>query len=129
MADICVYEITTLVTKVSLLLLYLRIFKVAREAAIMVWTGIVFITMFYLASFAAQAAMCFPRGSENWFDATLAPRCGMPQVRLAAVQGVVGILTDFYALAIPFVLVTRLQMTNSKKAGVAAIFLTGLMYV
>lgn len=129
MADVCVYEITTLVTKVSLLLLYLRIFNVARGAAIMVWTGIVFITIFYLASFAAQAIMCFPRGSETWFVATLAPRCGQPQLRLAAIQGVVGVLTDFYTLAIPFVLVSRLQMASSKKAGVAGIFLTGLLYV
>lgn len=127
MASVCVFDLCAIFTKTSLLLLYMRIFKVARAAAVMIWTGILFIVLFYVACFIAIGVFCFPRDGEDWFSASLAPRCGPPQQKLAAVQGVVGVVTDFYTLAIPFFLVLRLQMSTSKKAAVAGIFLTGLM--
>lgn len=93
----------------------------------MIWAGIVFITVFCVVCFVAYAVICVPRGSEDWSDASFGPRCGQPQVHLAAAQGVIGVITDFYTLAIPFVLVLRLRITTSRKTAVAGIFLTGLM--
>lgn len=122
-----VYDLAAIFTKVSLLVLYMRIFKIASTAKLMIWVGIVFITLVYIICFIANAVFCFPRGGEDWFVAAIAPRCGQPQVRLAAAQGVIGVVTDFYTLAIPFVLVLRLHMTTSKKTAVAGIFLTGLL--
>lgn len=123
----CVWDFAAIFTKISLLVLYMRIFKVARFAAIMIRAGIIFIIVFYIVCFIANAVFCFPRGNEDWFDATLEPRCGQPQLKLAAAQGVVGVITDFYTLAIPFILVLRLHMTTSRKTAVTGIFLTGLM--
>lgn len=114
-------------TKVSLLVLYMRIFKVAGVAIIFIWAGIVFITLFYTANLIAYTTFCFPRGGEDWLEAANNLRCGPPFWKLATVQGVVGIITDFYTLVIPFILVLRLQMTRKRKTAVAGIFLTGLM--
>lgn len=127
MATACLSNLAAIFTKVSLLVLYMRIFKVSNIAAIMIWAGIVFITLFYTICFVAIAAFCFPRGSEDWYTAITQLRCGPNNWKLLAAQGPVGVITDFYTLAIPFFLVLRLQMTTSKKTAVAGIFLTGLM--
>lgn len=122
----CLYNLAAIFTKVSLLVLYMRIFKVSRVATIMIWAGVVFITVFYTVCFIANAVFCFPRGNESWYGAVTQLRCGPNQWKLAAAQGPVGVITDFYTLAIPFFLVLRLQMTASRKTAVAGIFLTGL---
>lgn len=93
----------------------------------MIWSGIVFIALFYTICFIATAAFCFPRGSESWYIAITQLRCGPNQWRLATAKGPVGVITDFYTLAIPIFLVLKLQMTKSKKTAVAGIFLTGLL--
>lgn len=105
----------------------MRIFKVSNVAAIMIWAGIVFITLFHTICFIAMATLCFLRGSEDGYTAITQLQCSPNQWKLAVAQGPVSVITDFYTLAIPFFLVLRLQMTTSKKTAVAGIFLTGLM--
>lgn len=127
MATACLSNLATILTKISLLVLYMRIFKVSNVAAIMIWAGIVFITLFHTICFIAIPALCFLRGSEDWYTAIPQLQCSPNQWKLAVAQGPVSVITDFYTLAIPFFLVLRLQMTASKKTAVAGIFLTGLM--
>lgn len=120
-------NLASISTKVSLLILYMRIFKVASVAVIFIWAGIVFITLFYIVCLIAYSVFCFPHGGEDWLEAANDLRCGPPLWRLAAVQGVVGIITNFDTLVIPFILVLRLQMTGRRKTAVAGIFVTGLL--
>lgn len=77
----------------------------------------------------SNISLCFPHPgtSETWVVVSYSGRCGQPQLRVNAVQGVVSAVTDFYALAIPVTLVLKLQLSSSKKAGVVGIFLSGLL--
>lgn len=43
------------------------------------------------------------------------------------VQGAINVVTDFYILALPTVMVWQLQLTFRRKLGVIAVFMTGLM--
>ncbi|KUI59688.1 hypothetical protein VP1G_06908 [Cytospora mali] len=126
--SVCLYDIAVLFTKVSLLAFYLRIFQPSRRARILIWLGIVFISVFYVSCLVTNIILCFPRSNEkdSWILAGVQPRCGQPTLRLNVTQGIVNALTDFYALAVPLVLVLNLQLSPARKAGVFGIFLTGL---
>lgn len=125
----CLYDVASIFTKSSLLVLYLRNFQPSRRARFLIWLGIICLVVFYLVCLISKLVLCLPHSNEqgSWARLVQEPRCNHPLIRLNTAQGVFSVLTDFYALAIPLSLVWRLQLSTARKAGVSAIFLTGLM--
>lgn len=114
-----------LFVKVTLLVLYLRIFHPSRCAQILIWVGIVFVVLFYVACSIGQFKLYLPQtrdpkniGSHEVIGALL---------DIFAVQGIIGIVTDLYVLFIPLYLIIGLTLPFIRKIGVCAIFLTGLL--
>ncbi|PKX89794.1 putative plasma membrane protein Pth11-like [Aspergillus novofumigatus IBT 16806] len=100
-------------TKLTLLLLYLRLFLLNRPVKIGIWGGIVFCTIYYTAAFFL-----------NLFLKDLHALS-----KLAYSVGVVGVVSDVYIITLPLLAIAQLRLSRAKKWRVAAVFLTGLLSV
>ncbi|KAF2185803.1 hypothetical protein K469DRAFT_631712 [Zopfia rhizophila CBS 207.26] len=115
------YVIAVGFAKLYVLLLYLRFFKVIRFTAILIWFGIVFNILFFLAFLGVvigQALKCIGLG------ALTNPFCGNVN-KATAIQAAINVFLDFYILFIPLQQVYSLKVTTRKKLGVAAVFGVG----
>jgi hypothetical protein len=127
MASLIIYAVTATFIKVTLLLLYLRIFRPSTTANVMIWLGIVSVTLFYLASAVVYIIVFVPRPGGNKAWGAMSHRTSMIILDMAAAQGVVGCVQDLYILIIPVYLVSGLRLARRRKLGVIALFLTGLL--
>ncbi|KZZ95346.1 integral membrane protein [Moelleriella libera RCEF 2490] len=96
-ATTIMYIFAAALTKLSLLALFLRIFAPSRRCRLMVWAGVAFTVVSYVALLAAVAL------------------------------AVMGIVSDFYVIAIPLTVVSRLNLSFAKRLGLSALFATGLL--
>ncbi|KAF2821002.1 hypothetical protein CC86DRAFT_332341 [Ophiobolus disseminans] len=122
-----VYSFAATFVKLSILLLYRRLFWVRNTSRYMTWIGIFTITLFYMGSFVSSMVHCMPRHGESWVSQSAKDRCRQPQIQLSVVQGFFGVLSDFYLLLIPMLQISRLRVTTLQKIGLAGVFLTGLL--
>ncbi|KAK7190340.1 hypothetical protein DPSP01_006160 [Paraphaeosphaeria sporulosa] len=121
------YSFTATFIKLSILLLYRRLFWIRDSARYMICIGMVVTALFYLACFISSLIHCVPRHGEGWLSQESKQRCAQPELEVSVVQGVFGVISDFYLLLIPMLQVTRLRVTTSQKIGLAGLFLTGLL--
>jgi hypothetical protein len=114
--------------KLALFWLYVRLFKPSIRTRHLVYAGIVVVVLFYVSSLASALALCLPRaGQGGWTSPATLLRCEKPMQNLSSVQGIFNAISDFYVLALPLQLVWQLKMSSSRKLGVSAIFMTGLV--
>ncbi|KAI0146916.1 hypothetical protein GGR57DRAFT_506356 [Xylariaceae sp. FL1272] len=129
LASTVLYTIGAVLIKVSVLALCLRIFSPSRRAGYAIWLGIVFITSFYVALLVAQVYFFAPHtGDGGWGSPKNNKRSGYPARVINFAQGIVGVVSDFYVLGIPIVLVLKLYLPLRKRIGVSCIFITGLLF-
>jgi len=119
-------------TKIALLVLYLRIFKPALRAVNEIWVGIGFVLISHVAIAIAAIAIQVPKRGESWLVSGLKSGAGGGYVQkqataVVAAQGVISSVTDFLVLCIPIRLVVGLHLPTGKKVGVYVIFMSGLM--
>ncbi|KAH2314271.1 hypothetical protein KXV64_004001 [Aspergillus fumigatus] len=100
-------------TKLTLLLLYLRLFLLNRPVKFGIWGGIVFCTIYYTAAFFL-----------NLFLRDLHALS-----KLAYSVGVFSVVSDVYIITLPLLAIVQLRLSRAKKWRVAAVFLTGLLSV
>ncbi|KAL2812247.1 hypothetical protein BDW59DRAFT_178657 [Aspergillus cavernicola] len=111
-------------TKISILLLYLRIFPVqwlARTA----WATIVVIVAWAIATILAGCLICRPF-AFNWDTTIPGGKCGN-QVTSFTVTGVFNLLTDVVVLLLPMPSLYKLQMATYKKITLITVFGLGLV--
>ncbi|KAL8736913.1 MAG: hypothetical protein Q9181_002209 [Wetmoreana brouardii] len=112
--------------KLSLLWLYLEVFRPNRQLRYAIYFGMTFTTLFYTSTFIAFCILAVPRPGESWIGTLLSD--GVAQlIPLSIVQGAVNIATDLYIFLLPIPGVLQLQYSTKKKVGVCAIFMTGLL--
>ncbi|KAI0155280.1 hypothetical protein GGR57DRAFT_464708 [Xylariaceae sp. FL1272] len=115
-------------TKLSLLVLYLRLFKAVRRLEIWIWVGIAGIIIIALIQAILTLVFCLPRqGDGGWTTATYAGHCTEPYLKLSASQGIVNAIADFYLLVIPITTVMGLNVDMRRKLAIAGVFVTGLL--
>lgn len=123
-----IYGPTVFFAKLSLFLLYLRIFSPDRWTRLMIYLGAITCFICYMVTAVTMTALCIPRHEESWIIALLSSRCHKA-ITMTYVQGVFNIVSDFYLLLLPIPVVWKLQLTLRKKIGISAIFMTGLLSV
>jgi hypothetical protein len=124
------YNCSAMFVKLSLLLLYNRLFRPAKSIRIPIWLGIVVITMFYMICNILTLVFCLPRSGEGgWGAIKYTERCGTQYLKLTTGQGVFSVASDFYVLFIPVGTIMRLQLSLKKRIGVTSVFLSGLLCV
>ena len=124
------YALGALLVKLSLFILYLRLFRPNKLTRWLIVVGTVVCIIFYSVSIIFNAAICIPSpyGPNNtpvWV--ALSIQCGQSQELMALAQAVFGTLSDIYLLVIPNQIVWRLHMSTKCKLGISAVFTTGLM--
>ncbi|RHZ53906.1 putative plasma membrane protein Pth11-like [Aspergillus thermomutatus] len=100
-------------TKLTLLLLYLRLFLLNRPVKIGIWGGIVFCTVYYTA---ALFLNIFLKDVHALLMLTYS-------------VAVIGVVSDVYIITLPLLAIAQLHLSRAKKWRVAAVFLTGLLSV
>ena len=123
-----VYGPVIFFAKLSLFLLYLRLFLPNQWTRILIYFGILATLLLYTATTVAFGVLCIPRPGESWVESGFSPRCRSSFV-LTYIQGIFNVVSDLYLLILPIPVVWQLQMPSKKKIGVCAIFMTGILYV
>ncbi|RAH66287.1 uncharacterized protein BO66DRAFT_431454 [Aspergillus aculeatinus CBS 121060] len=124
----CLYNISAMFTKVSILTFYLRIFSPSRRARALIWSGIAFVVVGYTTLTICMLAWMVPhRGDGGWGSTANTSRMNVASRQLDFTQGIFSVVSDFYVMIIPTGIIFRLNMKNKKKLGVACIFLIGFI--
>ncbi|EPE32138.1 hypothetical protein GLAREA_12220 [Glarea lozoyensis ATCC 20868] len=120
------YSLGAILVKLCLLLLYIRMFRPRNVARVLIWAAFAFIPLFYIATVIAFTIFYMPKKGEDWISPR-SPSTTHKMNNVTSVQGIVGIVTDFYILLIPLWFVSGLRLPLGRKIGVSAIFLSGLI--
>ncbi len=120
------YSPSILMAKLSLLLLYLQIFRPNVRLRYCMYLTIGLISIFYSATFIAYAVLSIPRPGQSQLEAMLSVNTAR-DIPLGITQGVVNVISDFLIFCLPIPVVWKLQLPRRKKVGVLAMFMTGLL--
>lgn len=112
--------------KLSLFLLFLRIFSCNRPTRYAIYFGIIINCHFYTAIILAFGIQCVRRPRTSWLATAGSARCRSTTV-INYIQGSFGVVSDIYIFVLALPVLWGLQMAPPKKLGVIAIFLIGLM--
>lgn len=116
-----IYVLAILFTKLSICLLYLRIFGVNLTFRKFVHGGMIFCGIYYSAFFGvsvAQVVIC------NKLSSIYDSLCIKTQ-DLLLVQVLLNAATDLYIFLLPIVPIRQLNMRRRRKTGVLIVFLAG----
>ena len=120
------YSPTILMAKLSLLALYLHIFRPNPTLRYCIYFGMVFLALFYTSTFTAYGYLSIPRRGQSQLQAILSVNTAK-DIPLGIIQGAVNVVSDFCILIIPIPGVLKLQYPWAKTIGVLSIFMTGLL--
>ncbi|MCJ1263640.1 hypothetical protein MMC22_003510 [Lobaria immixta] len=123
-----VYEPTISITKLSILLMYLRIFMPNRSirtrtyylTQFIIWFNV----LFYLAILIVTGCQCVPR--RKIWNPWVPGKCVNPHA-LLAVTAVINLLLDFSILLLPIQSIWHLQLSPKRKLAISSVFATGLV--
>ena len=118
------YSISLLATKLSIMLLVLRVFCSTHHDIPYFLTVILMLvnSAFYLSYIIVSAAVCQPR--EKIWTPELPGKC-LDNHALYLVSAIFNFLSDIAMLSVPVFLIWRLQMSVRRKIGITIIFCTG----
>ncbi|MCJ1254826.1 hypothetical protein MMC24_002642 [Lignoscripta atroalba] len=117
---------TLLCAKLTFFLLHLQIFAPKVALRYCIYFGVIVVTLFYTAVTIFQIIANTPRRGESWLQRSQSPLIEYTKT-LGIVRAYFGMLSDFYILILPIPGVWALQLHQRRKAGVMAIFMTGLL--
>ncbi|KAL8804142.1 MAG: hypothetical protein Q9223_005900 [Gallowayella weberi] len=109
---------TMFFTKLSLLLLYYRIFAPDRMTKNLVILGIIYCFVLYTSYLLLTFLLC---------QSQIIPYCKHQWNLFLLTTSGLNVFGDFYLLAIPLAAIAKLHMPFREKLGVSAIFFTGLL--
>ena len=122
------YSIALFNTKLSLLLLILRIFLSVQRGALWWLTILLMIVngIFYIIFFFVPIFLCFPR-AKIW-NQDMPGHCLNPKILYMA-SAIFNMVSDIAMLSVPIYLIWNLQMSVQRKIGLSLIFGTGTLSV
>lgn len=120
------YGPTIFFAKLSLFLLYLRIFSPSIRTKYAIYIGVLSCFVVYAASTIFCGYQCIPRPRQTWLSALMKKSCHDAKYT-GYVVGVFNIASDFYLLILPLPSIWKLQMPLPKKIGICGVFIMGLM--
>ena len=123
-ASSVVYSVTILFAKLSILLLYLRVFSPARGVRFAILAVITANVIIYVIGMFIEIFRCKPR-KKIWFT-WIEGEC-ISQIAANITGAVWNTVSDFVILIIPLNTVRALNVKKSSKIGVMAILATGLL--
>ncbi|KAL9001839.1 MAG: hypothetical protein Q9188_005198 [Gyalolechia gomerana] len=123
-----IYSPAIVMAKLSLLYLYLEVFRPDKKMRYAIYFGMAFVTVCYSAFFIAYCVLAIPGPGQSLIGVMLSKDIAS-LLGLAIGQGAVNIASDFYIFLLPIPGVLQLQLGTKKKVGICAIFMTGSLCV
>ncbi|KAL8990702.1 MAG: hypothetical protein Q9177_000702 [Variospora cf. flavescens] len=119
------YTLVILLTKVSILLLYFRLFSPTRVMRLAIHVNLWANVLYYVVGFFLVLLMCNPR-EAIWDPYVENVKCLDPRaIRITSAS--FNLISDLAILFIPIFTVWRLQMQRKKKLMTIAVFASGLL--
>lgn len=115
-------------TKLTLLTLYLRIFKPKVWVRRVIWLSIAATVLFYGTAVSVYVGLC-AQGGIPLLKSLQRSQCVNITPPLSKLRGWYGLILDAYIAATPISLLWGLNLKLKQKLGVTTVFMTGLMYV
>lgn len=115
--------VTLFFAKVSILLLYLRVFSVKKILRYLIWSVIILQAIGYASFVGVTVAL----EVECIALTALTKSLCVKNFILTYAQTSFSVFTDFYILLLPLKAVIGLQMSSRRKVGVLIVFITGLL--
>ncbi|KAI9836483.1 MAG: hypothetical protein M1837_003389 [Sclerophora amabilis] len=116
-----VYGPTVFFVKLSILLLYLRIFGINKAMKILIYSTIAVQAVFYTVLFGlsiGQQLRCIGR------DSITVKYC-IDSSKWVLAQGIFNVISDFFVLLLPLGKIWQLKLSLRRKLGVSSIFMAG----
>lgn len=120
------YPMLIFIVKISILLLYRRIFAPSRRTKIFIGVLLVFLFLFYLSNMMVKIFLCTPRKLIWDKDPKIKGRCINPHA-LYLVTAIINVLSDFYILLLPLPAIWHLQIPLARRIGLMFAFSAGLL--
>ena len=120
-----IYLVSVLGYKMSILILYLRLFAVNKTFRYLTWSSMLLVVGYLSANILTQIFGCSPR-SKYWLPDT--PGHCIDYTKAGLAYGSMNIVSDLLIFILPRPLVWRLKLSRREKAGVSVIFMSGAMY-
>ncbi|KAL9590111.1 MAG: hypothetical protein Q9203_001092 [Teloschistes exilis] len=114
------YGPTMFFTKLTLFILYYRLFSPSKTMRYLIFFGIGFNFLFYTIYTFLYSLMC-PNVSKR------AQTCGPRLKAMGVATSAINVVSDFYILLIPLAAISNLQLPPKKKWGLMGIFFTGFL--
>lgn len=125
-ASAVVYSVTILFAKLSILLLYLRVFSPARRVRFAILAVMLANVAFYVIAIFVEIFQCKPR-KKIWL-VWIEGKC-INEIAAQITGAVWNTVSDFVILILPLNTVRALKIKKAAKIGTIAIFATGLLWV
>lgn len=123
------YIVSSAAVRVSIFILYLRLFGHVRTMRALIWTGFSATIVAYTALLVSHIYYCAPRAADGEWSLQSYERCADPDISISIAQAIFGSVADVFLLALPVVQVMRLSMPIRRRLGIVAIFMTGILSV
>ena len=110
--------------KLSLALLYLRLFKTNKVLRWLIHLGIGTSLVVYGSTIVLTPTFCAPRAGTTWTSPETFDNCKGAEI-FAVVQAAFSVAFDFYLLFLPVPVIWNLQMPMRRRLGIIGVFMTG----
>lgn len=115
-----------LTSRLTFLLLYLRLFGSNRKTRYAVYFGCIAVSLLYLIYIPLLPVFCARLLQSSWDRPGTLAKC-RKLVPYILVSGVGNIVFDLYIMLLPMPIIWHLQLPFEKKLGVSVLFTTGAM--
>ncbi|CZT14894.1 uncharacterized protein RCC_12259 [Ramularia collo-cygni] len=123
------YALIIVMTKISLVLLYLRIWpadSVTRNFRRSCWALVAVLAAFCLSGFLALVLQCNPV-NYVWLQVTGIEGTCINLEALIYAHGAINVCFDIVVILLPIHVLTKMKLPYTKKAGLSAVFLVGFL--
>ncbi|KAI4145702.1 MAG: hypothetical protein L6R39_003721 [Caloplaca ligustica] len=117
-----IYLISLLGYKMSILVLYLRLFSVNKTFKYVTWSMMFFVSGYLFSNFWTQIFGCSPR-EKYWLPET--PGHCINYTKAGLAYGAMNFASDLFIFVLPLPTVWRLNLPVKEKVGVSLIFMSG----
>ncbi|KAI9722433.1 MAG: hypothetical protein M1828_004800 [Chrysothrix sp. TS-e1954] len=124
---VIVYGPVEFLAKLSVLMLYLRIFGIRQRTRILTYVAIAISLSRCLLYVIGYTILCVPAGDQSWVAVEASRKCSVTGEVLGVVAVTISIVNDFFIMSIPLPAVWDLKLATKKKIGLSAVFITGLL--
>ena len=130
LANIDLFAGAAFFVKLSLFILYLRLFQPNRYTRWLVYGGIIICGLFYSACIVGNCVLAIPTSgqpNENMAWILRETRFESQLWTIAVIQSIFGLLSDIYLLVIPLQMIFQLHFSVARKIGVSSVFMIGIL--